>query len=115
MLLREWIVTAFVVGFLLSITIIAKLSEEASIAAIQSESKRARVVVTLKGAVKKPGDYSCEPGTPLKELLKRAGISPAADRKKVALKKVIYTSQTIEIPEKKRVLPRGKKISLEEK
>lgn len=115
MLLREWIVIGLVIGFLLSISIIAKLSETGSIACIQSESKREKILVVLKGAVKKPGDYSCEPGTPLKELLKRAEISPAADRKKVGFKKVIYTSQTIEIPEKKRVLPKGKKISLEEK
>lgn len=114
MKLSEWVTIVLVIGFIASISLIAHYSEKGSATAINTTNRALEtqmVMVSLSGAVKKPGTYPCRPGTSLNELLKKAEIAPAANRKMIPLKKVIYSSQSIEIPRK----IEGKKISLEEK
>jgi DNA uptake protein ComE-like DNA-binding protein len=106
MMLREWAVIALVLGFLVSIVVIAKFSEvkdrDLIIAENGSKSPMHQMTlqVTLSGAVRKPGVYFCKPGSPLKELLKQAGLTPQAQKKKIDFKRIIYSSQSIEIPQK---------------
>ncbi len=111
MKLREWVTIVLIVGFMASISLIAHYSEVEAHSAPNKAPSAQIVTVSLSGAITKPGAYACKPGTTLNELLKRAGISSAADRKLIPAKKVFYTSQSIEIPRK----IEGKKISLEEK
>ena len=58
------------------------------------------IAVHVSGAVQKPGIYYVEPGASVKELLKMCPLSGSADRKKIPLKKVIYSPQKIVIEEK---------------
>jgi len=98
---REWAVIALVVGFLISIVMVATLSEirEKKDIYITAE-KNDLLQVTLSGAVKKPGTYFCKAGTTLKEVLSRAELTSFAHRELIQFKKVIYTSQNFEIPRK---------------
>lgn len=64
------------------------------------KSASAPFEVYLCGAVQSPGAYQVEPGTSLKDLLKKCPLSHSADRKKVPFKKVFYSPEAIEIPEK---------------
>lgn len=111
MKLREWVTIVLVIGFMASISLIAHYSEDEAHSALNKAPSAQMVTVSLTGAVKKSGAYSCKPGTTLNELLKKVGLDAAADRKLIPTKKVFYTSQSMEIPRK----IEGKKISLEEK
>lgn len=100
--LREWLVIALAIGFFVSIGLIAKLSTVSASSYLSRESSSKKMItITLKGAVVGEREYTCLPGTTLKELLKRVKLRKNADRKTLPLKKVLFTSQTIEIPAKK--------------
>ncbi len=113
MFLREWVAIFVVLGFLGSLTLIEKYSRVSSrkIVAREHEAATRLLTIHLTGAVKKPGIYKCEPGSSLKNLLDSVGLIASANRKKISFKKILFTSQKIEIPEKKRV---EKNFSLEE-
>lgn len=117
MKLREWVVISVVMGFMLCAALVAEFSEVGAKTSLIREKREEKTVltVTLSGAVEKPGNYECRPGSTLKQLLAKSGLTKQADRKKIPFKRVIYSSQTIEIPQKKRPVSRGMKISLEEK
>ncbi len=57
------------------------------------------VTVEISGAVKKPGPYSFDAGTPLREFLKSAGPAKYADLKTIDEKEPVTTSRALEVKE----------------
>ena len=116
LLLREWLALALILGFLGAVSLIASYSNYRTHKTLQEyiPYEKRVIEVEIKGSVAKPGVYSCAPGTSLKELLEKAEITERANFRKTPFKKIFFTSESIEIPEKKGRNRRGKKISLEE-
>lgn len=114
MKIREWVVISLILGFLLSMGVITKFSNLDAKNFILGNPLPKTITITLEGAVSKPGKYQCQPGTQVKDLLKNVGLKPAANRKRIPLKKILLADQTIEILEKKGKTSERKKISLEE-
>lgn len=100
---REWILIALVLGFFCFVVALSErtgikvdTSKDMKIARSQQE-----IQITLEGAVQAPGVHSCTPGISLRALLSQVDLSKNADRKKIPYKKILYSSQRIEIPRKK--------------
>lgn len=100
---REWIAIVTLLGFLVAGSIIEKNSrvKGRKILASQEKIEPKTITVLLKGGVTHPGPYICKAGTSLKSLLSEAGLKKTALRRKIPFKKIIFTSQEIEIPEKR--------------
>lgn len=113
---REWATILLVIGFFLSINLIAKASSTnfSTISMNQNSSKK-MITVSLNGAIQNPGDYQCEPGCSLRELLTKAKMLKDTDRKKIPFKKILFTSQAIEIPQKKTIRGKGEKFHCRKK
>lgn len=76
----EWILLAIFLIFGGSLAVIAKVNVarvKESIAEIPLEP--VEFLVTIEGAVKKPGSYSIREGTPLSAVLRKAGVRPDAN------------------------------------
>ncbi|NGX58901.1 MAG: hypothetical protein KR126chlam3_00042 [Chlamydiae bacterium] len=100
--LREWCVITFVLGFVAFAATVAKFSGFQAKKVLQDSPPPKTVSIHLSGAIRNPGHYACTPGTSLKELLKKAGIQPTANRRKIPFMKILLSDQEIQIPEKKR-------------
>lgn len=94
--------------------IVAKTSESRAKATLIKNPVPKQLEIQILGAVESPGIYTCAPGTSLKELLLTAKVKPAANKRKIGYKKILLSSQTIEIPEKIRKVSQREKISLVE-
>lgn len=102
--IREWAVIGVVGGLIAAFSCVSwftRLHAKADLErwAHATQNKK-EIEITLIGAVKDPGKYLFSPGVTLKEVLQKVGLSKQADRKKINFKKVIYTSEKIEIPAK---------------
>ena len=117
MLIREWAIIGLLGGLLTTLLVVSKLSRIDSTVALEQEITESSklIYITLSGSIQQPGTYSCRPGCILKELLAAVPLSGEADHKKIPYKKVLYSSQSIEIAAKKNRPLGEKKISLEEK
>ena len=107
LLLREWGAVLGIFAFIAAVATVSeckRISNAEQINLKKASQEQLQIEICLKGAVQNPGVYRCDPGTALKELLKEAKFSKNADRKRVEFKKILYASQVIEIPEKKRSL-----------
>lgn len=100
---REWVAIASVLGFFGVIILVGKAGEIRSKRIVRNQTSPLEMMieVELLGAVKNPGTYTCKAGILLGELLKEVGIQEDANKKKIAFKKVLFSSQTIEISSKK--------------
>lgn len=102
--LREWAIIGLVCGLIVacsSVSWFTRLHAKAHLEKwAEVKQNQTEIEVTIVGAVKTPGKHLFLPGTTLKEVLQKAGLEKRADRKKINFKKVIYTSEKIEIPEK---------------
>lgn len=114
MKIREWVSLFFILGFLGFSVIVAKASESRAKTTLLRNSNPKQLEIRVIGAVKNPGIYTCAPGASLKELLLKAKVKPGANRGKIAYKKILLSSQTIEIPEKTQKVSQREKISLVE-
>jgi len=114
LLQREWVMISLILGFLMTLIILTIFSQipEKSVFANKKDHSLATIQVSLRGAVKSPGKYSCMPGISLKALLKEVELTKDVDRKKIPLKKILYSSQSIEIPRKNDTARDKSKISL---
>ena len=115
LLVKEWGVISLFLGFLLFISVHAKFSQVADSELVKTyvPHMQRMLEIEITGSVEKPGIYSCLPGTTLKDVLEQAHVTEQANRRKIPSKKVLFSSQTIEIPEKKGLKRRDMKISLE--
>lgn len=118
MLLREWGAISLFLGLISTIFFVASFSDQNRVKILPTQA-RALIEIKLTGAVKKPGIYHCEPGVTLKKLLGEVSLSKKADRKRIPFKKVLFSAQSIDIPEKnqKKGFPSGNidEFSLEKK
>jgi len=114
MKIREWVSLFLIFGFLGYNVIIAKGSESRAKATLIKNPEPKELKIQILGAVERPGIYTCAPGTSLKELLLKANVKPVANKGKIAYKKILLSSQTIEIPEKIQKVSQREKISLVE-
>jgi hypothetical protein len=108
---KEWVIISLVLGCFSYLVVTSSTSSSRLVNPSPSNLVMSEIRIKILGAVKRPGEYSCAPGTKLQEVLKRAGILGSANSKKIPLKKILLVDQTIEIPKKKG----REKISLVEK
>lgn len=101
---REWTAVFLVFILFSSLIIISKTTRiraKTHLVKYQKNTEEEKIVIELTGAVITPGPYQVRPGTALKMLLKEAGLAKTANRKKINAKKILFSSQKIEIPSKK--------------
>lgn len=113
---REWVFIALILGFLGATSLISHYSQIRQKRLVDEyvPHRERTLEIVIEGAVEKPGTYECRPGTPLKNLLDQAQLQEKANRRKVRFKKVLFSSQTIRIEEKKGRSQSTAKFSLEE-
>jgi hypothetical protein len=103
---REWAIVAFIMGLILACSGLSWVTRHQTKANtsgwISVSESREEIEIEVVGAVALPGKYHFFPGVTLKEVLKAAGISKQADRKKINFKKIIYISERVEIPYKQK-------------
>lgn len=90
-------------AFMVTLIALSELTRVHRSTLLQSASavrEREKIEVRLTGAVISPGLYRCDPGISLGQLLKEAKLSTEADRRRIEFKKILYSSQGIEIPQK---------------
>lgn len=101
--LREWIAIAIFFGFIMFISSVSLLTSFGK-SPLQERAVFFSVEKMLKiqvlGEVKKEGIYRMKPGSTVNDLLKICPVKSTADRKKIPLKKVFYSSQSIYISKK---------------
>jgi hypothetical protein len=106
--IREWVIVVFVAGLILACSSLSWLTRHKTRADtsgwISVSESRKEIEIEVVGAVTLPGKYRFFPGVTLKEVLKVAGISRQADRKKINFKKIIYVFERVEIPSKQKKL-----------
>jgi len=109
LLIREWILIFGILGLVAALLVISQLSKVRHDQMLQTciEQADRAIAITLTGAIQRPGTYEVKPGTTLKDLLKNVPLAENAERKKVPLKKVFYSTQDIHIPHKKEAIPEG--------
>jgi hypothetical protein len=109
-LVREWIVIAFVGGAILTLGAVSHFSKIQISHSFAAEKERflkeAYLKVVVSGAVENPGEYTVPRGSTLKDLLKLAKLTKQADRRKIVMKKVMEEGDQIDVPAK---MPRSKK------
>jgi protein involved in polysaccharide export with SLBB domain len=94
----EWVILSTLLFFMLSLVAIAKYNAARSRAlVVELSSIQEEFLVTIRGAVKKPGIYRVVEGSTLEEVVRRAKPSPDANLEKVALNKIIDASMELEI------------------
>lgn len=103
---REWVIAAFIIGLILACSGLSWLTRHHTRANtsgwVSVPESREEIEIEVVGAVVLPGKYRFFPGVTLKEVLKAAGISKQADRKKINFKKIIYISERVEVPSKQK-------------
>jgi NADH:ubiquinone oxidoreductase subunit F (NADH-binding) len=102
-LFREWIVMALFLGCLGMLICSSMISQSRAMKCVELSVHQAdvkKVLVTISGAVKRPGSYLVPVGSSVREAVKLAGISKDADRKNIPYKRVILGSCEIEVSKK---------------
>ena len=100
----EWTLLALFFVFIASLIGIAKVNvyrAQDRIGKIANE--KTEVIITISGAVKKPGDYLVPVGITLEKALKKSRPTPYADLKGVPIKKIIESPLCVNIEELKEV------------
>jgi len=92
----EWAITGALLLFVLSLVIIAKI--QASRFSVGTLVLPPPVEVIVTGAVKKPGTYPTQPGTPLREVLRKAKPLRLADVKSIDPDFRVQAPMKLEIP-----------------
>jgi len=100
---REWFVVYCVGGFLLSLFLMETFSSAEHFPSLPhaKEVKVRTIQVKVTGAVENPGEYEVYAGTSLQEVLKRAKLQQRADRRALYLKKRLFQSCELKVPQKK--------------
>jgi|GEM_PF-3059901 len=112
---KEWCFIALVLGFLGLLGLNANFSTVHSKKLLKNTPPPKNLTIFVSGGVENPGDYVCQPGVALQEILKKAVLKSSANRRKIPFKKILIADQRIEIVEKKGEKLRDEKISLVEK
>lgn len=106
----EWSFLAIFFLIMATLVLIAKINVHRATDTLgRLRSEKAEILVTIEGAVKKPGAYIVKEGTAAKAILRKAGPTLYADLKNVPVKELVIKSTHWIIPELKeiRVLVEG--------
>ena len=82
----EWFLVSSLLLIMASLILISKMSASRAASHISlNEPRQKEILVTIEGAVKKPGTYSFAVGSSIEEILKKAKPQPSADLKDLLL------------------------------
>jgi hypothetical protein len=111
LLIREWIAVVLVFAIIFSLGVISWKSDRIAYEKVKGGLHVSEPLLSLKveGAVISPGIYHFPPGITLKEVLKTVKLQKNADRRKLKIKRVYYSSDTLIVPAKSAVQKRGQK------
>jgi NADH:ubiquinone oxidoreductase subunit F (NADH-binding) len=103
LLIREWVIVYLLTGLILSlisISWITRIQEERGFSSktLSFSSISTEIVISIEGAVEKPGIYQFPIGVSYQEILEKAVPAPEADRRRLKKKKNFYESQTVFVP-----------------
>jgi hypothetical protein len=103
LLIREWVIVYLLTGVILSlisVSWISRLREEKGFSKNTSlfSPVSTEIVISIEGAVEKPGIYQFPIGVSYQEILEKAVPAPEADRRRLKKKKNFYESQTVFVP-----------------
>ncbi len=100
----EWVLSLAILMFITSFILIAKIrSSKASSELDEALFFRENILVTISGAVKKPGDYFFLSGVTMEQALRKARPCRFANLKALPLKKIIDCPMHIEVEELKEI------------
>ena len=100
----EWILAATLIIFIAALVLIAKInSYRASTAISAATLLPEEILVTIDGAVKKPGQYMIRAGGTIEHALRKAKPTVTADLKALPLKELIENPLHISVPELKEI------------
>jgi hypothetical protein len=86
----EWALVASLLVFLSSLLLVAKINSSRAAAAIDAgEFVQEEILVTIDGAVKKPGAYAVWSGATLEQVLRKAKPTAEADLRTLPLKEIL--------------------------
>jgi hypothetical protein len=103
LLLREWATIALVIGLILACGATSWALRRGAKAhldgwdQLMAEAPR-KIEIAISGAVLRPGTYLFSPGVTVRQIFQEVALDKKADRKKLNFKKVIYTSEAIDVP-----------------
>lgn len=101
----EWFCTSAILLLMASFVIIAKVNANRAASTIEaSDLRRSEVLVTIEGAVSKPGEFAVAHGTTVGEALRKARLKPFADLQKIDLKEEILEPKKFVIEELKEIV-----------
>ncbi len=94
----EWALVASLLVFLSSLVLVAKINSSRAAAAIDAvEFAQEEILITIDGAVKKPGKYTVRSGATLEQVLRRAKPTAEADLRMLPLKEILDSPKHITV------------------
>ncbi len=94
----EWIVVGSLFAIMCSLLLIAKVNAyRATFSFPPDDPKQEEIMVTISGAVAKPGNYPVSAGTPVEEVVHKARPKPWANLQKIPLKQLIEKPLYIDV------------------
>jgi hypothetical protein len=96
----DWVFVASLVLVMVSLILVAKINGSRAFSAVDLHRLRQEMIlVTVDGAVAKPGQYSVLSGTRVGDVLKRARVKPLADLSAVVVDELIDSPRHIQVGE----------------
>lgn len=96
----EWLLIGSLLAIMASLVIIAKVNAYRAASTISiADLKQEQILVTIAGAVAKPGEYSVLSGTPISEVLRKARPKPWANLQILPIKQVIEAPLHLNVEE----------------
>ena len=96
---HEWVIVSLLVIAFLTLALVTQFKQAAPLPPVQNSHLLVddSIVVTIKGAITRPGDYSFKRGARLKELLAQAEPLPEADLESIKSNSKMRDGQIIKI------------------
>lgn len=100
----EWSFLAIFFLIMATFAILAKINVRRAADTLERLSpERAEILVTIEGAVKRPGTFVVKEGTPVNAILRKAQPKQYADLRKIPTKELIVRPSSWVIPELKEI------------
>lgn len=110
LLVREWVAVALVGAIIFSLGVISWRSDRVvKEKVVGFRPSEPLLSLKVEGAVVSPGIYHFPPGITLKEVLKTVKLQKNADKRKLKIKRVYYSSDTLIVPAKTAASKKGAK------
>lgn len=100
----EWFLATALLVFVASLVLIAKINASRASSSIALASfQQEEILVTIDGAVKKPGTYSIKAGTTLEQALKKARPGMEANLRVLPLKMIVDEPMHVQVESLKEI------------